>query len=80
MATSTLGPPVWRERFSCDDSKTAAQEFGENWFLESRSAVLSVPSAVLDTERNFVLNTRHPYFSKIRIGPGMELNLDPRLW
>lgn len=73
-------PEGWRERFSHDGSKTAAQAFGEDWFLENRSAVLSVPSAVLETERNFVLNTRHPDFPKIRIGPQLKLNLDPRLW
>jgi RES domain-containing protein len=78
--TVTERPEGWRERFSPDGSKTAAQAFGEDWFLESRSAVLSVPSAVLQTERNFVLNPRHPDFQKIRIGPKMELNLDPRLW
>jgi RES domain-containing protein len=78
--TVTEPPEGWRERFSPDGSKTAAQAFGEDWFLESRSAVLSVPSAVLETERNFVLNPRHPDFQKIRIGPKMELNLDPRLW
>jgi RES domain-containing protein len=70
----------WRERFSLDGSKTAAQAFGEDWILKSRSAVLSVPSAVLETEHNFVLNTRHPDFPKIQIGPKLELNLDLRLW
>jgi RES domain-containing protein len=80
METVTNPPVGWRERFSSDGSKTAAQKFGEDWFLESRSAVLSVPSTVLDTERNFVLNTRHRDFPKIRIDPEMELNLDPRLW
>lgn len=76
----TEPPKGWRERFSLDGSKTAAQAFGEDWILKSRSAVLSVPSAVLETERNFVLNTRHPDFPKIQIGPKLELNLDLRLW
>ena len=76
----THPPEDWRERFSPDGSKTVAQAFGEDWFLENRSAVLSVPSAVLDSERNFVLNTHHPDFPRIRIGPKLELNLDPRLW
>ena len=81
LVEAVTDPPEGsRERFSPDGSKTAAQAFGEDWFLENRSAVLSVPSAVLETERNFVLNTRHPDFSKIRIGPELKLNLDPRLW
>jgi RES domain-containing protein len=46
----------WLTRFKEDGSITASQAFGEEWFLQKRSAVLSVPSAVILTERNFVLN------------------------
>lgn len=80
VETVTDPPDGWRERISPEGSKTVAQKFGEHWFLESRSAILSVPSAVLDSERNFVLNPRHPDFPKIQIGAKHELDLDPRLW
>jgi RES domain-containing protein len=73
-------PNGWKERFTSDGSKTLAQSFGERWALESRSAVLSVPSSVLEVERNFVLNPRHPNFPKIRISAPTEISLDPRLW
>jgi RES domain-containing protein len=73
-------PDGGRERVSPEGSKTGAQKLGENWLLEGRSAILSVPSTVLDVERNFVLNPRHPDFPKIQIGAKQELNLDPRLW
>jgi RES domain-containing protein len=73
-------PDGWRDGISAEGAKTTAQEFGEKWFLESRSAILAVPSVVLDVERNFVLNPRHPDFPKIQIGPQRELSLDPRLW
>jgi RES domain-containing protein len=74
-------PPVdWLTRFKEDGSVTAAQAFGEEWFLQKRSAILSVPSAVIRIERNCVLNPQHPDFEKVAIGPAEKLDLDPRLW
>ena len=74
-------PPVdWLKRFKEDGSITAAQAFGEDWFQQKRSAVLSAPSAVIGLERNFVLNPSHADFVKIAIGAASKLDLDPRLW
>lgn len=74
-------PPVdWLTRFKEDGSLTAAQAFGEEWFLQKRSAILSVPSAVIRIERNLVLNPQHSDFEKVAIGPAEKLDLDPRLW
>jgi RES domain-containing protein len=74
-------PPVdWLKRFKEDGSITAAQAFGEDWFQQKRSAVLSAPSAVIEIERNFVLNPSHADFVKIAIGAASKLDLDPRLW
>ncbi len=43
-----------------------SQAFGDDWFREQRTAVLSVPSiAVNKLELNYVLNPYHPGFSQI---------------
>ena len=73
-------PADWLTPFKEDGSITAAQAFGEEWFVQKRSAILSVPSAVIRIERNFVLNPQHPDFAKVTVGPGAKLDLDPRLW
>jgi RES domain-containing protein len=73
-------PADWLTRFKEDGSITAAQAFGEEWFLRRRSAVLSVPSAVVQIERNFVLNPQHADFAKVVRGVATKLNLDLRLW
>jgi RES domain-containing protein len=74
-------PPVdWLTRFKEDGSITTAQAFGKEWLLQKRSAVLSVPSAVILIERNFVLNPRHADFVKVAVSPATALDLDPRLW
>jgi RES domain-containing protein len=38
------------------------QEIGRRWAVQLRSAVLSVPSAIVPAERNYVLNPNHPDF------------------
>jgi RES domain-containing protein len=73
-------PANWLTRFEEDGSTTAAQAFGERWFLERRSAILSVPSAVIRIERNFVLNPQHADFKNVTIAPAEKLDLNPRLW
>ena len=81
LVESVETPPAdWLTRFKEDGSITAAQAFGEEWFLQKRSAVLSVPSAVIRIERNFVLNPRHADFPKVAIGAAAKLDFDPRLW
>ncbi|MCU1274257.1 MAG: hypothetical protein JWO48_1688, partial [Bryobacterales bacterium] len=57
----------------------ATQEYGRAWIATNGSAVLSVPSAVLAGERNFVLNIRHPDFRHIAFGPSEPFQFDPRL-
>lgn len=57
----------------------AAQEIGDRWVREKRSAVLAVPSLLSTSELNFLLNPNHPDFKKIKIGRPIEYRFDPRL-
>ena len=56
------------------------QEQGRTWVRTGRTAVLSVPSAVVPRERNSLLNPAHPDFANIQIGKPEAFHLDPRLW
>jgi RES domain-containing protein len=55
------------------------QSLGNRWFDEMRFPVLKVPSAIIPQEYNFVLNTLHPDFSKIRILETGDFLPDPRI-
>ena len=57
----------------------STREIGTKWATEKRSAVLGVPSVVVPTEFNFLLNPEHPDFSKIEIGNPKPVGWDPRL-
>jgi RES domain-containing protein len=45
----------------------------------STSAVLSVPSAVVPAERNYLLNPAHPDFERIEMGEPRPFRFDQRL-
>ena len=55
------------------------QKLGNKWVLEMKSAVLKVPSAIVDREYNFLLNPLHPHFSKIKVLDITPFNFDQRL-
>ncbi len=68
-------PPKWKlERHTF-----FTREAGSVWAAGLKSAVLRVPSSVIPTECNYVLNPNHPDFKKIQIGTPLPFNFDPRL-
>ncbi len=52
---------------------------GDRWIAQGLGAVLRVPSMIVPTESNFLLNPAHPDFSKIRVLPVEPFALDARL-
>jgi RES domain-containing protein len=69
-------PPDWRTY----PAPTTLSTIGEQWLRESTSAVLSVPSAVIPTERNFILNPMHADRARLVINPAEPFSFDPRMW
>jgi RES domain-containing protein len=57
----------------------ATQDIGEAWVGEGRSAVLSVPSSIVPSDRNFIINPAHPAFADITFQPSLHFQFDPRL-
>jgi RES domain-containing protein len=55
------------------------QAIGRRWAANRRSAVLSVPSAIISSERNYVINPKHPDFGRIRFLSPVRFRFDPRL-
>ena len=75
---------VWRparlpSRWKDYPPPRATAGFGDAWVKSNRSAVMRVPSVVVPTEWNYLLNPNHPDFSKLVPGKARLLNPDPRL-
>lgn len=69
-------PHRWRHY----PSPAALADIGARWIQEGLTAVLTVPSAVVPHELNYLLNPSHGAFRKIRIGKPERFSFDPRLW
>jgi RES domain-containing protein len=57
----------------------STQQIGDNWVSRAGSAVLSVPSAVVSEEYNYLLNPNHRQFAEIQVGSPVLCKIDPRL-
>jgi RES domain-containing protein len=74
LARSDL-PRAWRRY----PAPRALQELGNSWLDEAATAVLRVPSAVIPTECNYLINPTHPDISKIRVVRRFRFAFDERL-
>lgn len=52
----------------------------EQWIQSNKSAILKVPSAVIEEEWNYLLNPHHSEFNKILIGSAKPFQFDRRLF
>jgi len=63
-----------------DFPDAGSRELGDHWLASLASAVLRVPSVVIPTEFNFLLNPRHPGFPQIVVEPPIPFVFDERLF
>lgn len=59
--------------------KRSTQQYGGNWYGRKSSLILTVKSAVLPTDWNYIVNAAHPDFTSIVFSPPLSIPLDPRL-
>jgi RES domain-containing protein len=55
------------------------QQLGDTWLQKAETAILKVPSAIIDMEYNYLLNPAHPDYDKIKITNVSKFTFDPRL-
>lgn len=68
-------PADWRE----PRAREQLQKIGGDWISRGSSAVLIVPSVVIPSESNYLLNPQHHAFGKIGFGSPEAFLSDPRL-
>jgi RES domain-containing protein len=68
-------PPNWSSPIRSKET----QDLGTDWIKSGTTAVLSVPSVIVPSERNYLLNPAHPDFARIRFSPPRPFTFDRRL-
>jgi RES domain-containing protein len=71
-----LTAEVLSSRFTNPDSR----ELGDRWLTSMHSAVFRVPSAVVPSESNYLLNPLHEEFAEITVEDPIPFVLDERLF
>ena len=66
--------------WSANPPKPTTQSIGDRWVAQGNDLLLSVPSALVPTERNYLLNPKHPDFSRLHIGAPQKFKFDPRFF
>lgn len=69
-------PRNWRAH----PAPQALKQIGSSWAAEGSSVALSVPSALVPMERNYLLNPNHKDFKLVQIGEPLPFRFDPRMW
>jgi RES domain-containing protein len=61
------------------DQMRISQHIGEKWIKESETAILRVPSSIIDEEINYLLNPEHEDFKQIRLIKSQPFTFDKRI-
>jgi RES domain-containing protein len=74
LGVTTLPPDWWTS-----PAPVTLAHIGDAWVARASSPVLSVPSAVVRGEHNYLINPKHPDFAGITIGMPESFPYDDRL-
>ena len=76
IATLARKPKCWRD----EPPGNASMRVGDRWLQTGTSALLEVPSAIIPSERNLIMNPGHPDSTSLRIAAARAFQFDPRMW
>lgn len=75
----SVSPAVLPANWRGYPAPAETRAIGDKWVAEGRSAVLRVPSVVVPSESDYVINPNHRHFSRIRRDAPVAFPFDRRL-
>ena len=61
------------------DDLARSRAYGDRWLAERRTCILLVPSVIVPTEYNVVINPSHAEFARVVVSLPRNVNWDKRL-
>lgn len=58
---------------------TVLSEMGQEWIIRGETVGLKVPSSIIHSSSNIILNCRHPGYGEVKLLEQKKFNFDPRL-
>jgi RES domain-containing protein len=67
------------ENWSVYPAPSVLSEIGEKWIKEAGTIALKVPSCIVHTSHNLILNCRHPEYHRVKLIDRRKFEFDTRL-
>ncbi len=80
VAVEVVEPAALPPNWNTYPGPETLRDWGDAWAKRNETCVLSVPSAIVPRERNYLLNPAHPDMARIQIAAPEAFTFDPRLW
>ena len=74
---SAILPDNWNN--NDEKAHLICRKYADAWVRSQKSSVLIVPSAIIENEKNIIINTNHADFLKIKITKIQPFSFDKRL-
>ena len=79
LAIKTINLRDLPDNWADFDQMRATQQIGEKWIKENETAILRVPSSIINEEVNYLLNPDHQDFKLIRLIKSQPFIFDKRI-
>ena len=79
VRVETVAVDKWPSNWFAAPAPPPLQTLGGEWLERGETAVLKVPSAIVNEEWNYLLNPSHMDFRKVRIGRPKPFSFDQRV-
>ena len=76
---ATLSPAELPEDWQRDPAPESTRQLGLTWFEARETLALKVPSVLIPTEHNLLINPTHPRFAEVRVAEPVPLPFDVRV-
>jgi len=80
VSRTSIAPKRLPENWRQSPSPPELAEIGDRFVRDRRAAILIVPSALAPAESNWLINPRHPEFSRIRLHSVEAFEYDSRFF
>jgi RES domain-containing protein len=79
LLNETVEPQTLPSGWNQTPGLVALQDLGSAWVNSSRGVALVVPSAIIPSERNVLLNPKHADMARVVRQPPRSFTFDPRM-
>jgi len=80
LSIKTIQAKELPENWNTYPANHITKNLGTIWLTNLETLILKVPSVIIPSEFNYLINPEHPDFKKIKIGKPSSFSFDQKMW